>query len=227
MTTSARPKFDVALRELQDDLLRMGALLDDAIGRAIQSLADQDLELARRVASDDARINELRFKIENDCVLLLSLQAPVAGDLRAIIAGMTIAIEMERMADHAAGIAKTVLRMGKQPLLKPLIDIPRMADEGRSMLRAALDAYVGRDAEAARAVAWRDDVIDGLYNQVFRELVTFIAEDPSTTTRALYLLFTAHNLERIGDRAVNIAERVIFITSGELRELSAGPDSPE
>lgn len=227
MTTSARPKFDVALRELQDDLLRMGALLDDAIGRAIQSLADQDLELARRVASDDARINELRFKIENDCVVLLSLQAPVARDLRTIVAGMTIAIEMERMADHAAGIAKTVLRMGQQPLLKPLIDIPRMADEGRSMLRAALDAYVSRDADAAHAVAWRDDVIDDLYTQIFRELVTFIAEDPSTTTRALYLLFTAHNLERIGDRAVNIAERVIFITSGELRELSAGPNEPE
>jgi phosphate transport system protein len=116
--------------------------------------------------------------------------------------------------------------MGNQPLLKPLIDLPRMADESREMLRAALDAYVARDVEAARGVAARDDVMDDLYHQIFRELVSFIAEDPSTTTRALYLLFAAHNLERIGDRVVNITERVIFITSGEMKELSAGPWAP-
>jgi phosphate transport system protein len=133
---------------------------------------------------------------------------------------------MERMADHAAGIAKVVLKMGDEPLLKPLIDIPRMAEECRAMLRQSLDAYLARDTQLARAVAARDDVIDDLYKQIFRELLSFIVEDPHTTTRALWLLFAAHNLERIGDRAVNIAERVIFIASGELKELSAGPDAP-
>jgi phosphate transport system protein len=130
------------------------------------------------------------------------------------------------MADHAAGIAKTVLRMGAEPLLKPLIDIPRMADECRAMTRRALDAYVTRDPELAQAVAATDGKIDAYYNQIFRELLSYMVEDPRTTTRALFLLFSAHNLERIGDRATNIAERVIFMTSGEMKELNAGPDAP-
>ena len=139
---------------------------------------------------------------------------------------MIIVSELERMGDYVVGIAKTVLRMGDEPLLKPLIDMPRMADECRAMTRRALDAYVAHDADMARAVAAEDDVIDNLYNQIFRELLTYIVEDPHTITRALYLLFAAHNLERIGDRAVNISERVIFMTSGELKELNAGPAAP-
>lgn len=224
--TSNRAHFDQELRALQDDLLRMGGMLDTAIALGMKSLADRDLDLARQVVADDAKINELRFNIEEACIRLIATQQPIATDLRFIVAAMNVISDMERMADHAAGIAKTVLKMGDQPLLKPLIDLPRMAEECRSMLRAALDAYVARDAEAARGVAARDDVIDDLYNQIFRELISFIAEDPRTTTRALYLLFAAHNLERIGDRVVNIAERVIFITSGEMRELSAGPWAP-
>ncbi len=157
---------------------------------------------------------------------MIATQQPTAVDLRAIVAAMNIVSDLERMADHAAGIAKVVIRMGNEPLLKPLIDIPRMADECRNMVAKSLDAYVARDAEAARATADRDDIIDELYQQVFRELLTFMLENPQTTTRALYLLFVAHNLERIGDRAVNIAERVIFITSGRMKELNAGPLAP-
>ena len=226
MTSSNRAHFDESLRQLQDNLLRMGGLLDDAIAQGMRSLAERDLDLARQVVANDAKINDLRFKIEEDCIRLIATQQPIATDLRFIVAAINVITDMERMADHAAGIAKTVLKMGDQPLLKPLIDLPRMADECRAMLRAALDAFVARDIESARGVAARDDVIDELYNQIFRELISFIVEDPHITSRALYLLFSAHNLERIGDRVVNIAERVIFITSGEMKELSAGPWAP-
>lgn len=224
--TSARMRYDQGLHDLQDNLLRLGSLLDNAIARSLQALTEQDLDLARQIAVDDARINELRFKIEEQCLLLITREQPVATDLRAIIAALNIAGEIERMADHAAGIAKTVLRMGSQPPLMPLVDLHRMADECRSMLHTALDACVKRDSELAQSVAWRDDVIDGLYQDVFRQIVALIAEDPAITTRAMYLLFAGHNLERIGDRCVNISERVIFINSGTMKELSAGPDEP-
>jgi phosphate transport system protein len=217
---SLRTHFDQGLRSVQDDLLRMGGLLDVAIAQAMKSLAERDLELARQIVVDDAKVNAMRFKIEQDCVTLIATQQPAATDLRFLVAAMNIISDMERMADHAAGIAKIVLRMGDQPLLKPLIDMPRMADEVRGMIHSALDAYVTRDVDLARSIAKRDDVVDALYEQIFRELITFIAEDPHTTTRALYLLFSAHNLERIGDRAVNIAERAIFIASGEMKELN-------
>jgi phosphate transport system protein len=224
--TQSRATLDRDLNAVQDDLLRMGGLLDTAIAKSLEALAKRDQDLARQIVADDAQVNALRFHIEEACVALIATQQPAARDLRAVLAAMIIVSELERMGDYAAGIAKTVLRMGDEPLLKPLIDLPRMADECRAMLRRALDAYVAHDAEMARAVAARDDVIDNLYNQIFRELLTYIVEDPHTITRALYLLFAAHNLERIGDRAVNVSERVIFMTSGELKELNAGPDAP-
>jgi len=224
--TQTRATLDRDLNAVQDDLLRMGGLLDAAIAKSLEALAKRDQDLARQIIADDAHVNTLRFHIEEACLALIATQQPAARDLRAVLAAMIIVSELERMGDYAAGIAKTVLRMGNEPLLKPLIDMPRMADECRAMLRRALDAYVAHDADMARAVAAQDDVIDNLYNQIFRELLSFIVEDPHTTTRALYLLFAAHNLERIGDRAVNISERVIFMTSGELKELNAGPDAP-
>ena len=226
MTSQIRSTLDRDLSAIQNDLLRMGSMLDTAISRALESLANRDAALARQIVSDDAQINTLRFQIEEACLSLIATQQPAAGDLRKVIAAMSIVGDLERMADHAAGIAKITLQMEDAPLLKPLIDLPRMAEECRAMLRQSLDAYLARDTQLARAVAARDDVIDDLYKQIFRELLSFIVEDPHTTTRALWLLFAAHNLERIGDRAVNIAERVIFIASGELKELSAGPDAP-
>jgi len=226
VATQTRATLDRDLNAVQDDLLRMGSLLDTAIAKSLEALAKRDADLARQIVADDAHINALRFHIEEACVSLIATQQPAARDLRSVLAAMIIVSEMERMGDYAAGIAKTVIRMGDEPLLKPLIDMPRMADECRAMVRRALDAYVAHDADMARAVAAQDDVIDNLYNQIFRELLTFILEDPHTITRALYLLFSAHNLERIGDRAVNISERVIFMTSGELKELNAGPDAP-
>jgi phosphate transport system protein len=223
--SQTRLTFDRDLATTQDDLLRLGSLVDAAIEQAMEALAARDMRLARQIVTDDARVNELRFQIEETCVTLLATQ-PAAGDLRAIVSAMSIVGDLERMGDHAAGIARTVLRMGNEPLLKPLIDMPRMALECRTMLRRALDAYVTRDAELARRVADQDDTIDDLYKQIFRELLSFMVEDPHTTTRALYLLFSAHNLERIGDRVMNIAERVIFMTTGNMKELNAGPDAP-
>ena len=226
MSIATRRVLDRDLHQIQDDLLRMGSLIDSAIGRAIRSLAVRDLRLAREIVAEDSQVNALRFQIEEACLTTIATQQPTATDLRLVIATIILASELERMGDYAAGIARTVLRMGDEPLLKPLVDMPRMAEIDRQMLHDALDAYVARDADNARAVAARDDLVDNLYNQIFREILTYILEDPTTTTRALYLLFSAHNLERIGDRVVNIAERVIFMNSGEMRELNAGPDAP-
>lgn len=226
MSAVTRHVLDRDLQGIQEDVLRMGSRIDTAIGLSLRALAHRDTRLARQIVADDGVVNGLRFSIEEACLSTIATQQPTASDLRLVVANIIIASELERMADYAAGIAKTVLRMGDDPLLKPLVDLPRMADACQQMVQAALQAYVARDPVAARAVAARDDLLDSLYNQIFREILTYILEDSTTTTRALYLLFSAHNLERIGDRVVNIAERVIFMSSGELRELNAGPDAP-
>jgi phosphate transport system protein len=226
VTIATRRVLDRELQQIQDDLLRMGSLIDAAISKAMQALSVRDLRLAREVVSEDSQVNTLRFQIEQACLMIFATQQPTATDLRLVVATIILASELERMGDYAAGIGRTVLRMGDEPLLKPLVDMPRMAEIDREMLHDVLDAYVARDPVAARTVAARDDELDNLYNQIFREILTYILEDPTTTTRALYLLFSAHNLERIGDRVVNIAERVIFMNSGEMRELNAGPDAP-
>ncbi|HLB47621.1 MAG TPA: phosphate signaling complex protein PhoU [Anaerolineales bacterium] len=217
---SPRSTLDREFSAIRDNILRMGSLVDTAIDRSIQALRTQDVVLSRQIIADDQGINDLRFTIEEECLALIATQQPVASDLRAVIAAMNIVNDMERMGDHATGIAKTVIRMGGEPLLKPLVDIPRIADLAREMLKKSLDAFLARDAEAARRVAQQDDEIDRLYNQIFRELLSFMIEDPATTTRGTYLLWAAHNLERIGDRATNIAERVIFMTTGTMKELN-------
>ena len=220
MTGSTRATLERELQQMQDDLLRLGDRVDTAIASAMRSLEQRDFDLARQVVAGDSEINGLRFQIEENCLRLIATQQPAAGDLRAVVAAMNIVVDLERMGDHAAGVARVVLRMGDEPLLKPLIDLPRMAEVCREMLRQALHAYVVRDAEAALAVARRDDTIDGLYQQIFRELLSFMIEDPKTTTRALWLLFSAHNVERIGDRITNIVERIVFMTSGVMHELN-------
>ena len=223
MTAQPRATLERELQRVRDNLLRIGGLVDQAIERAMRSLERRDGRLAQEIVAGDAEVNALRFRIEEDCLTLIATQQPAAGDLRIVMATFSIVSDLERMADHAAGIARTVLRMGDEPLLKPLIDMPRMAEVCRQMLRESLQAFVDRDVEAAGRIARQDDVIDGLYQQVFRELLSFMVEDPRTTTRALYLLFSAHNLERIGDRITNIVERIIFMSSGEMRELNPEP----
>ncbi|MCC6190728.1 MAG: phosphate signaling complex protein PhoU [Anaerolineales bacterium] len=220
MTTGHRGVFDQKLIELRDNILWMGQLVDAAIERSLRALQAQDHTLARQIIADDTAINDLRFTVEEECLTLIATQQPAASDLRVIIAAMNIVNDLERMADHATGIAKTVLRMGNEPLLKPLVDLPRMASVARDMLRRGLDAFVTHDAAAARQAAGADDEIDHLYKAIFDELLAIMSRDPDSLARGTYLLWCAHNLERIGDRVTNIAERVVFMTTGTMRELN-------
>jgi phosphate transport system protein len=215
-----RGMLDRELTQIQDDVLRLGSMVEDAIQLSIEALKKRDVDLARQIIADDEKINALRYAVEEHCLTVIATQQPVAGDLRTIIAAMHIAIEMERMADHAEGIAQLVTRLADEPLLKPLIDVPRMADIACEMLRTSLDAFIARDPQAATAAAARDDMIDQLYDQVFRELLTYMLQDPRNISRATFLLWVAHNLERIGDRGTNISERVVFMTTGKLQELN-------
>jgi len=218
-TLHTRGTLERELERIRSDVLRMGSMVESAIERSVESLKNRDADLAQQVINDDEEINKLRYAIEEHCLELIATQQPAASDLRMIIAATHIAVELERMADHAEGNAEITRRIYQEPLLKPLIDIPAMAKIAREMIHAALDAFLARDAEAAQRVAERDDEIDGLYQQVFRELLTYMLEDPRNISRATYLLWVAHNLERIGDRVTNICERIVFMTTGKLQEL--------
>ncbi len=215
-----RTTLDQETQAIDDDLMRMHRLVDQAIVRSLDSLKHRDQTLAQQVIDDDEEINRMRFKIEEACLALIATQQPAARDLRSIIAVMHIVVEIERMGDHATGIAKTVIMMGDEPLLKPLIDIPRMAELAREMLRDSLTAYAEHDGASARKVAQRDDEMDALYKAIFDELVEIMSRTPGSASRATYLLWCAHNLERIGDRVTNIAERVVFVNTGDMRELN-------
>ena len=215
-----RETFEEQLRELQDDLLAMGDLVDRAIERSIRALADHDVKLAQGIIADDVLINQAQREIEEKCLVLIATQQPMASDLRVIASVSSIATELERMGDHAEGIGKITLMLADQPLLKPLIDIPRMAERGRLMLRQQLEAFVHRDVEMARNSATGDEEVDALYDQIYRELLVFMMSDPRTISRATHLLWVAHNLERIADRTTNIGERVVFLVTGEVEELN-------
>jgi len=220
MSNSLWTTFDREFAQIQDSLLQMGSMVDQAIALSLESLQNRDHALARQVIDDDEEINAIRFKIEDACLALIATQQPAASDLRSVVAVITIVINMERMADHAAGIAKTVILMGDEPLLKPLIDIPRMVRLAQEMLGEVLQAFIENDADTAQATADRDDEMDHLYQAIFEELLEIMADKPDSITRATYLLWCAHNLERIGDRVTNIAERVIFVSTGDMRELN-------
>ena len=216
-----RTAFHRRLREIQDDILAMGSMVGKAISRSITALKNRDLDLAQQVVADDKKINVKRFEIEEKCVELIATQQPMAGDLRTILAVLNIISEVERIGDYAEGIAKIAIMTGDEPPLKPLIDIPRMAEQTVAMLQRSLDAFINRDAEAARKISAEDDVVDNLYDQVFRELLTFMAEDPKTITRATRLIWVAHNLERAADRITNICERVVYVVTGKMEEIGA------
>jgi phosphate transport system protein len=214
-----RTTFHKKLREIQDDVLAMGSMVSKSLLRSVEALKNRDLELARQTVDDDKKINGKRFEIEEKCVELIATQQPMASDLRIILAVLNIISEVERIGDYAEGIAKIAIMNGDEPPLKPLIDIPRMAEQTVDMLRRSLDALVNRDSDAARKICADDDIIDNLYDQVFRELLTFMAEDPKTITRATRLIWAAHNLERAADRVTNICERAVFIVTGKMEEI--------
>ena len=214
-----RETFHKNLRELQDDVLIMGSMVEKALDRAMQALKQRDLELAKQVVTDDNNIDKKRFEIEEKAIQLMVCQAPMASDLRIIVATLSVITDLERIADHAAGNAKIAIMIGDEPPLKPLIDLPRMTEKTIDMLHRSLDAFINHDADAARKIVPEDDEIDNLYNQVFRELLVFMMEDPRTVTRATRLLWVAHNLERTGDRVTNICERVVFMVTGKMEEM--------
>jgi phosphate transport system protein len=213
-----RDTFEKQVNDLQADLLKLGDVTGRTILDGVETLKTRDRVLAQALIEHDDVINRSRYEIEERCYDLIATQQPLASDLREIISILLIAIELERIADHSKNLAEIVLYMGNEPLLKPLVDIPRMAAICREMLSQSLDAFTHKDAQMARAVCDRDDELDHLYQQIFRELMTYVVDDPRTVSRALNLLFAAHNLERIGDRVTNIGERVIYAATGELEE---------
>ncbi len=217
METSAG--FKKGLKEIQDKLLVMGDMVGKEINRSIEALKARDLKAAHQIIADDTKIDDLRFAIEDRCIELMGMPKLTVADRRVIVAVLSISTELERIGDYAEGIAKIVVMIGDEPPLKPLIDIPRMAELTVDMINKGLKSFMGRDVELARHVVTMDTSIDGLYDQVFRELLTFMMVDPKTINRATRLIWVAHNLERAADRVTNICERVVFTVTGKMEDL--------
>jgi phosphate transport system protein len=215
-----RASFERQLGEVEEDMLVMAGMVERAIGRSIEALRNRDVELARAVIAADAQINAKRFETEEKCLELLATQQPMAHDLRTIVAILHIIVDLERMGDHAEGIAKIAIMLADDAPLKPYIDIPRMAEVATGMLAHSLDAFKRRDVELARRVCDEDDLVDQLYDQVYHELIVFMLNDPRTIERATHITWIAHNLERIADRVTNICERVVYMEQGKYEELN-------
>jgi phosphate transport system protein len=215
-----RSVFEKQLGEVQEDMLVMAGMVQEAIAQSIEALKTRDVESARRIIANDVAINDKRYEAEEKCIELISLQAPLASDLRTIIAVLHITVDLERMGDHAEGIARIVLMLADEAPLKPYIDIPRMAQIAIEMMEGALEAYKQRDTALARRIIDRDDEVDELYDQLYRELLMFMIEERGTIQRATYLIWVAHNLERIADRVTNICERVVYLVEGKIHDLN-------
>ena len=214
-----REMFDHELQRLQDEMLAMASMVEEAITASVAALKRRDMQGSQQLIEQDRKINQKRFDIEADCLVAIATQQPMASDLRVLAAILDIISELERIGDYAKGISRINLMIGEEPLLKPLIDVPNMAEKARSMLHQSLNAFVQRDVELARAIPEQDDDVDALYDQVYRELITYILADPKAIEQANYLLWAAHNLERAADRVTNICERVIFTVTGKMEEM--------
>jgi phosphate transport system protein len=209
MTTETH--FQKELEVLKENLLKMAAMVEEAIRHSIQSLVKGDSDLAQKTFELEDRINKMEIAIDDMCLKLLALRQPMATDLRFITSAMRIITDLERMGDQAVNISERAISLNQEPQIKPYIDIPRMAEIAQSMVKDVLDAFVNRDPKLARSVCARDDVVDGLNDQVVRELLTYMVSDPKTITRSVHLMIVARCLERIADHATNIAEDVIFM----------------
>jgi phosphate transport system protein len=219
-----RETLDRKTQELLDEILVLGSMVQDAILSSVEALKKRDIKASKRIYKGDLEINKKRYEIENETLILIATQQPMARDLRVMASILEIAGELERMGDYAKGIVNISIRIGDDPLIKPLIDVPRMAEITADMLHRALGAFVANDQETALKIPEEDDEVDALYNQVYRELLTFMIKDPSTIDNATYLLWVAHNLERTADRVTNICERTLFVESGELIEIKPTDD---
>jgi phosphate transport system protein len=221
----ARETLDRKINILIDQILILDSMVEEAILQAVDALKKQDLVNAERVYNNDKGINTKRYELENDCITIIATQQPImAHDLRLLASILEVAAELERMGDYAKGIATICIRIGKQPLIKPLVDIPRMAELSVSMLHRAIGAFVNGEIETARLIPKEDDLVDHLYNQVYRELITIMLSNPATIDQANYLTWVAHNLERVADRVTNICERTIYTHTGELIEIDTSDD---
>ncbi len=218
-----RPVLEKYLVEVRDDLLRLTSMADQAIVNSLKALVERNGDLAAQVSVNDATLNRLRFAIEENCYRLLATQQPNATDLRVVVGTVSVATDLERIGDHAAGIARLALRMIDSPPIKPLVDIPQMAEIDRLMVKSAVDAFLKHDKALAEHVIEQDRAVDQLHALVYRDLVAIMVHDASTIERATFLLWVSHNLERIGDRATNICERAIYVATGQLTEYRDHP----
>ena len=208
--------IDQELADLKTQILRMGGLVEGQIERAIRALVERDVDLASQVIEGDTLVNSLDVEIDENCIRLLALQAPAASDLRFVTTAMKISTELERMSDLAENICERVIELNEEPQLKPYIDIPRMANWTMRMVRECLDAFVRSDSALARKVSTDDDFVDNLTHQLFRELLSFMIENPGTISRAIRLTFIGKYIERIADHATNIAELVVYMVEGKI-----------
>lgn len=215
-----RELFEKKLREMQDDVLIMGSMVEKAIQRSVDALKTRDHDLSNAVIHDDMAINAKRYELEEKCIHTIALQQPMAADLRVLVAILFIATELERMADHAEGIGRINLMLDDEPLPRPFGDIVEMSNRAGDMLRRSLTAFVERDDAAARKICDEDDQIDALYDSSYHALIQEIIRTPSDVQRITFLIWTSHNLERIADRVTNICERVIFMVTGQLEEIN-------
>jgi phosphate transport system protein len=215
-----REKFEQDLKRLKADVLQLGELAERAVRGSVESLRRQDLARARTLIEEDRLINEKRFALENEALTLIATQQPMAGDLRMLASALELAAEIERIADYAKGIANITLTLGEEPLIKPLVDIPRMAEKACDMLHRSLDAFMRGDVELARALPAEDQEVDRLYEKIYRELIACVIANPACSDQAQHLSWVAHNLERVADRVSNICERVVFAVTGKIEELA-------
>lgn len=215
-----RAVFERQLAEVQEGMLVMASMVESAINQSLEALRLRDVALARRIIENDAEINRRRYDCEEKCIELISLQAPLASDLRTIISVLHITTDLERMGDHAEGIARIALMLADEPPLKPMADLPRMAEMAIQMLHGAVEAYKGRDTQRARDIVQSDDKVDELYESVYHELIMMMVGEPGTIQRGTYMIWVAHNLERIADRATNICERVVYLVEGRVQDLN-------
>jgi len=220
-------QLDKELERLQNEIIDLGAMIERNIIKSVEVLKEQRIEEAEQLIDADSEINRRRYSIEWDSLVLIARQQPVAKDLRTLAAILEIASELERIGDYSKGIAKISIQLGSKPLIKPLVDIPRMAELASDMLHRALLSFVDRDVETARSIPAEDQQIDDLYDQVYRELMTYVLSDPRNIDDASHLLWVAHNLERTADRVINICERVIFTVTSELIEFDDLDENPQ
>lgn len=223
---TGRHAFEAALQALQDDVLVLGDRVEKALLASVDALKARDLEASRAIIAEDKAIDALRYKIEGDALMLIATQQPMARDMRTIAAALIIANELERIGDYAKGIARINIKIGDEPLMKPLIDIPRMAEIGQKMLHRSLEAFVSRNLALAQAVIEDDELVDALYDQVYSEVLTLLFSDVGKIRQGNLLVMAAHNLERAADRATNICERVIYCITGELKDTGWENDVP-